>query len=134
MWQEAGPEGRVRENGRMHTRVRRRPLLFLLAPRTLSASSSALRWPAAVMRADAKDFSVDLAGTGWISEVAPPIPPSFLSCICLSHALAAPLMSVLSRGPPFHTAALTIVSITSNYLAVFPLLTLSPAFISALEL
>lgn len=43
-------------------------------------------------------------------------------------------MSVLSCGPPFHTAAFTITSITSNYLAVFPLLALSPAFISALEL
>lgn len=30
-------------------------------------------------------------------------------------------MSVLSRRPPFHTAALTITSITRNYLAVFPL-------------
>ena len=43
-------------------------------------------------------------------------------------------MSVLSCGPPFHTAAFTITNITSNYLAVFPLLALSPAFISAPEL
>lgn len=43
-------------------------------------------------------------------------------------------MSVLSCGPPFHTAAFTIMSITRNYLTVFPLLALSPAFISVLEL
>lgn len=30
-------------------------------------------------------------------------------------------MSVLSAGTPFHAAALTITSIASNYLAVFPL-------------
>lgn len=52
----------------------------------------------------------------------------------IQHSLAASLMSVLSCGPPFHTAAFTITSITSNYLAVFPLLALSPAFISELEL
>lgn len=52
----------------------------------------------------------------------------------IRRSLAAPLMSVLSCGPPFHTAALTITSIASNYLAVFPLLTLSPAFISPPEL
>lgn len=58
-------------------------------PGLSAASSSALRWPAAVMRADAKDFSVDLAGTGWISEVAPPsLPPS-------SHASVYP-----TRSPP----------------------------------
>lgn len=55
-------------------------------------------------------------------------------CLFIQHSLAASLMSVLSCGPPFHTAAFTIMSITSNYLAVFPLLTLSPAFILVLEL
>lgn len=71
----------------------------------------------------------------------PPIAPSFPLLSRLSPPfvyaalpLAAALMSVLSCGPPFHTAALTITSITSNYLAVFPLLALSPPFISLLEL
>lgn len=68
------------------------------------------------------------------------ISPSFALLFPLSqrlfiqHSLAASLMSVLSCGPPFHTAAFTITSITRNYLAVFPLLALSAAFISALEL
>lgn len=71
---------------------------------------------------------------------SPSISPSFPLLFHLSprlftqHSLAASLMSVLSCGPPFHTAAFTITSITSNYLAVFPLLALSPAFISPLEL
>lgn len=71
----------------------------------------------------------------------PPIAPSFPLLSRLSPPfvyaalpLAAALMSVLSCGPPFHTATLTITSITSNYLAVFPLLALSPPFISPLEL
>lgn len=71
----------------------------------------------------------------------PPIAPSFHLLSRLSPPfvyaalpLAAALMSVLSCGPPFHTAALTITSITSNYLAVFPLLALSAPFISPLEL
>lgn len=56
----------------------------------------------------------------------PPFPPSLVPPLprvrlFTRHSLAASLMSVLSRGPPFHTAALTITSITSNYLAVFPL-------------
>lgn len=68
------------------------------------------------------------------------LPLLHLSCsiasphLFIQHSLAASLMSVLSCGPPFHTAAFTIMSITSNYLAVFPLLTLSPAFILVLEL
>lgn len=70
------------------------------------------------------------------SSISPSFPPLFhLSLrLFIQHSLAASLMSVLSCGPPFHTAASTITSITRNYLAVFPLLALSPAFISALEL
>ncbi len=70
------------------------------------------------------------------SSISPSFPLLFhLSLrLFIQHSLAASLMSVLSCGPPFHTAAFTIMSITSNYLAVFPLLALSPAFISALEL
>lgn len=75
------------------------------------------------------------------SSISPSLPPSFpLSCsispsVCLPSTLSlASLMSVLSCGPPFHTAALTITSITRNYLAVFPLPAVSPASISAPEL
>lgn len=43
------------------------------------------------------------------------LPPPSHASVCTS-----PPMSVLSAGPPFHAAALTITSIASNYLAVFP--------------
>lgn len=59
----------------------------------------------------------------YLSLLSPPslVPPLPRVRLFTRHSLAASLMSVLSRGPPFHTAALTITSITSNYLAVFPL-------------
>lgn len=70
------------------------------------------------------------------SSVSPSFPLLFhlFLRLFIQHSLAASLMSVLSCGPPFHSAAFTIMSITCNYLTVFPLLALSPAFISVLEL